>query len=239
MSRCWKDIAALGRASWNSLSLQAPCLRGWDRGACRPPARVQLYDSWECYRWIVIKHASCESFPVTKGWKSQMRVHVKWKTVSIFENWKIVGANIFWKLLKWENIFTRNVCGNHANLLKANGFGERSRLNEFPSFLPRFVDSGKGDKFKKIIIMTQFLKIIVKCFFLFRCFTSIWSSTQYCWQQPLGRGSHPSTKDSVGRKNIEHLTYYQWGNSLAGMACLLSALGSVGKNGSVWGFRPT
>lgn len=59
----------------------------------------------------------------------------------------------------------RNVCGNYANLLKANGLGERSRLNEFPSFLPRFVDSGKDNRFKKI--MTQFLKRIIKYFFIF------------------------------------------------------------------------
>lgn len=41
----------------------------------------------------------------------------------------------------------RNVCGNHANLLKANGLGGKSRLNEFSSFLLGFVDSGKGNRF--------------------------------------------------------------------------------------------
>ena len=38
----------------------------------------------------------------------------------MFENQKVVGADGFWKLLKYENSFVRNMCGHHANLFKAN-----------------------------------------------------------------------------------------------------------------------
>lgn len=42
----------------------------------------------------------------------------------------------------------RNVCGNYANVLKANEFGKRSRLNKFLSLLSRSADSGKSEIFK-------------------------------------------------------------------------------------------